>query len=74
MVRENYPALPYWTCSEFAEFNGEKLKTVQNWCSSGAIRAKKVGKSWRIPNPTKNNTFILQGTDKNENTKTDKLN
>lgn len=31
MVRENYPALPYWTCSEFAEFNGEKLKTVQNW-------------------------------------------
>lgn len=39
----------YFTCAEVAELWRVELRTVQNWCAAGKLRAFKAGKDYRIP-------------------------
>lgn len=38
-----------YTCAEVSEMWGLNLRTVQNWCAAGKMRAFKAGKDYRIP-------------------------
>jgi excisionase family DNA binding protein len=38
----------YWTPSDIANKYNLKVNTVTTWCRRGQLRAKKIGRQWRI--------------------------
>lgn len=42
------PTLQYLTCCEVAKILRCKRETVQEYCRTGSLPAKKVGRSWLI--------------------------
>ena len=38
-----------YTTTEVAEMLQVRLQTIGNWCRTGKLKAKRVGRGWRIP-------------------------